>query len=160
MSNNVAEVFENRASTLFDKLVENQDLANVVMGFLGRIILMCHQKGLPIEGVVTTDVNEFDDEFRFGVAFSHIVASPMGLWQAQGDILTYAKSRSTHLAKALERNAKIMKTFRNLIEAVDQYCKRKRISFSSLKVKKAFIHPKTNVCVIRTGEPDLKDRFR
>jgi hypothetical protein len=160
MSNNVAEVLEGRATTLFEKLAQNNDLSNVIMAFLGRIVLMCNKMGKPIEGVITTEVNESNDEFRFGVTFNSLIMSPPGLWQAQGDILTYAKARSIHLAKALERNNKLMHTFTNLVEAVSRYCDRKGLSFKDFKIKKAFVHPKTNTCIVRAGVPDFKDKFR
>lgn len=160
MSQNVAEVLEGRAATLFEKLASNNDLANVMMGFLGRIIVMCHQMGKPIQGVGCTEIVEFENEFRFGVSFNDLVITPMGLWQAQGDILAYARSRSVHLAKALERNQKLIRTFISLVESVEKYCERKRMRLEDFRIKKAFIHPKTNTCIIRAGIPELKDRFR
>jgi hypothetical protein len=157
MSSNVAETIEGRQSTLFEKLSSNNDLANVIMAFLGKIVLMCHQRGKPIQGVETTDVVEVNDEFRFGLSFNDLVITPMGIWQNQGSILHYAQSRSVHLAKALERNGKIMRTFTQLVEAVEKRCQRKGMSFKDFKLKKAIIHPKTDTCIIKCGIPDFND---
>ena len=160
MSQNVAQVVEGRASTMFEKLAQNVDLANVVMGFLGRIIIMCQQRGRPIQGVDATPVVVSKDEFRFGISFNDLVITPMGIWQPQGDLMSYAKSRSAHLAKALERNNKLIRTFTDLVERVEKYCERNRIPFRDFKIKKAYNHPKTDTCVIRAGVTTLGDRFR
>lgn len=160
MSKNVSEVIESRNSTLFEKLASNNDLSNVIMGFLGRIVLMCQQTGKPIEGVETTMVNEYDGDFRFGIVFHDIFISPMGIWQGQGDVVNYARSKSVHLAKVLERNAGIIRTFTNLVEVVEGFCDRKGIRFSEFTVRKAIIHQGSNTCVIRYGKPTLKDGRR
>jgi hypothetical protein len=160
MSQNVAEALEGRASNLFEKLSENQDLANVVMGFLGRIIMMCHQQGKPIQGVDCSEVTTFDGDFRFSLTFNDLLISPMGLWQPTGDLISYAKSRSVHLAKALESNGKLVKTLSRLVEIIERHCESRGKQFKNFQIKKAFIHPKTNTCVIRSGAPELKDRFR
>ena len=160
MSQNVAEEIESKASTLFEKLASNVDLSNVIMGFLGRVIIICKEKGKPIQGVSTTEVTESNDEFRFGLSFNTLVITPMAIWQAQHDLVHYIQSRSSSLAQVLQRNQKLVGTFNDLVSVIDKYCQRKGMKFRDFKVKKAFIHPKTNTCVIRAGIPDFKDRFK
>lgn len=160
MSINVAQAMETNAKTLFEKLSENQDLSNVLMGFLGRIILSCQQMGKPIQGVDIGHVSEHGGEFRFKIEFNTLLIAPPTLWGVNNfdDFTHYVKSRSTNMARALESNVRIVQGFRDLVQVIDKFCERKRMPFADFKVKKAFITRDNKTCVLKSGVENL-DRW-
>ena len=160
MAQNVAQALEQDAQTLFQKLSENQDLANVLMGFLGRIVLICQQTGKPLQGVEMDGVTESAGDFRFRLNYHTLLISPPSLWTANryDDFKHYVEARSRNLARALETNVRLVTGFREVIEAIDRFCERKRMPFRELKVKKAFITKDNRTCVIKTGKETL-DRW-
>jgi hypothetical protein len=160
MSTNVAQAVESNAKTLFEKLSENQDLSNVLMGFLGRIILSCQQMGKPIQGVEMGTVTENGGDFRFPISFNTLMISPPTLWTAASgnDFTDYVKARSQSMARALEANVRLVAGFRELVMVIDKFCERKRMPFADFKVKKAFITRDNKTCVLKSGTENL-DRW-
>lgn len=160
MSENVAQTLETNSVGLYQKLAQNEDVSNVIMALLTRIIVMCRQWGKPIQGVSFGNVNESDGEIRFGMSFSNLALPAMDLWQPQENIAKYGESKAARLAKVIEGNPRLLKVFGDVVNIAEKMCERKGKQFKDFQIKKAFIHPKTNVCVIRSGAPELSDRFR
>lgn len=160
MSTNVAQAIEANAKTLFEKLSENQDLSNVLMGFLGRIILTCQQMGKPIQGVDLGSVSENGGDFRFKIEFNTLMIAPPVIWTANqyDDFTHYVKARSTGMARALEANVRLVAGFRDLVMVIDKFCERKRMPFKDFKIKKAFITRDNKTCVLKSGVENL-DRW-
>lgn len=157
MSQNVAQAVEQHAKSLFQKLSENQQVANVLMGFLGRIVLICQQTGKPIQGVEMEGITESAGDFRFRLSYHTLLISPPSLWTANryDDFKHYVEARSRSLARALEVNVRLVTGFREVLEAMERFCDRKRMPFSELGVKKAFITKDNRTCVIKTGKETL-----
>lgn len=160
MAQNVAQELERGSKTLYQKLAENNDLSNVIMGFLGKIILLCNQTGKPIQGVELGEPTESNGDFRFTVAFHDLLISPPTLWTVNryDELKHYVAARSVGMARALEANNRIVIGLRNLVTVIDIFCSRKRIEFKDFKIKKAFISRDNRTCVIRSGVETL-DRW-
>jgi len=159
MKQNVAQALESDAKSLYERLSSNQQVAGVMMGFLGRIIVECAKMGKPIEGVSCGDVFETNGEFRFRIDYSTLSTSTsFGLWGFHDDLLRFVEGKSMHMANALARNPKLLRSMSNVVEAIDQFCRQKGKTFEEFEVKKAFLSKDNRTCVIVPGKQSL-DRF-
>ena len=159
MSENVSQAIAGRASTLFEKLASNEALSNLVMGFLGHIIITCAKRGKAVASVRCSTVTESLGDFRFKIEYLPVLLPSPGLWSNQGDdVKRYIAGKSAQMARCFDVNPTLLKTFTSLVEKIDNYCTHKRVPFSQFKIKKSYV-TNTDVAVIRSGELSL-DNFK
>ena len=155
-TNNVHAEIAKRSERLADKLGANPDLANVILGFLGRLIIMCSQMNRPIEGIILspldskTELNG-DVVFTSNINFSLLAVRPPSLWQPQTDFAEFAAARAQGLAMALGKNPNLSEFFQSLASQIESYGNAKGIPFNDLRIKNPFIS-KDHVLVIRVGK--------
>jgi hypothetical protein len=135
----IAQVLETRASTLFEKVISNNDIATAIMALIGRLTIDCVKRGRSVAGISTTEITESQGEFRFGITYHTIPTQSQGLWQGTDDLRRYVESKSGHLAKVLDANPRLTRTIRNLVESIDLYCKHHSMQFKDFKIEKMFI---------------------
>jgi len=105
------------------------------------------------------DVFETNGEFRFRIDYSTLSTSTsFGLWGFHDDLLRFVEGKSMHMANALARNPKLLRSMSNVVEAIDQFCRQKGKTFEEFEVKKAFLSKDNRTCVIVPGKQSL-DRF-
>lgn len=144
------DVLESKRESLLEKLVSNVEVATTVMAFLGHIIVQCAKTGKQIAGVRTSPISEFDGNFTFKITYGSINVQSIGLWKMDnGSVADYICSRSMHMARALNANPSLIKTFEDLVSAIDRFCDRHRISFSDFKIEKRIV-TRENVCILKT----------
>lgn len=147
MSQNVAEAVAGRNLTLFEKMASNESLANVIMALIGRLVIMAHQSGKPIEGIALEPPVWLGRQARSRITFNtlSITRSPFGLWSPADDLQKYCASKSAHLAKVFDKNQGVKIFFSKLISEIENFCDHKRIAWKDLKVEKAFITPENTL---------------
>ncbi len=158
MSDNVSQAIASRSQTLFEKLASNEQFSNLVMGFLGKMVWTCAQRGKAVAGIRCGAITESLGDFRFKVEYNSVLMATTTLWLPDDSVKRYVMGKSANLAKCFDVNPTLVKTFTNLVDAVDRYCRNKSITFKDFKVKKAYITP-DNVFVLRSGTSDL-DGFK
>ena len=141
MSKNVAEAIEGRNLSQFEKLISNEQVANVVMALLGKLVVMSAQAGKPMEGISVGDPIWNGRSLKAKIEFNSLSIAPMGLWQEAPDFVRYAQSRSQHLAKAFDKNPGLSRFFTKMLHMIEVFCEHKGLQFADLKVEKAFITP-------------------
>ncbi len=158
MSESVSQAVANRSLTLFEKLASNEPLSNLVMGFLGNMIVTCAKRGKSVASIRCGPISESLGDFRFRVEFLPVIVASNGLWQMDNDMQRYVSSKSAHMAKCFDVNPSLVKTFTTLIETIDRWCQHKRIAFKDFKIKKAYVTP-NDIFVLRSGTATL-DGFK
>ncbi len=160
MAENVAQALQDNATTIFERLSQNVDVANVVMGFIGRITILCAQLGKPVQGVDMGSFQESGGDFKATLTFNTLLISPPSIWTANryDDLKGYVGARNISMARVLESNVRLLAGLRGLVQTIEKFCDRKRIRFQDFKVKKAFITPDNRVCVVKSGVETL-DRW-
>jgi len=136
---NPAQAIESKSQTLFDKLVSNGELSNVVMAILGQLVIISSQQGKPIEGIVLGHPNWLGRSIRSKVAFNSLAIPSMGFWRGEDDLARYAQGRAANLARVFDKNPGVLKFFTSLIKEIDLFCTYKGIDFKDVKVEKAII---------------------
>jgi hypothetical protein len=141
MSKNVAEAVQARSLSQFEKLISNEQLSNVVMALLGKLVVMSAQASKPIEGIAVSDPCWNGRSLKARIEFNSLSIAPMGLWHEAPDVVRYAQARSQHLAKAFDKNPGLSRFFTKMLHMIEAFCEHKGLQFADLKVEKAFITP-------------------
>lgn len=154
MSHSVAQAIESRSQSLFEKLVSNVDVANIVMALIGRLVIMATEQGKPIEGIAVENAEWSGRSLRARVRFNSVVLPSATLWQKQSDLHRYAESRARHLAKVFDKNPGLLRFFNDLAVKLESFCETKRLNFSDLKFEKSII-TKENLLILNVAKNHL-----
>lgn len=154
MSKSVATAIEGRSQTLFEKIISNNDVANMIMALVSQLVIMSNQKGTPIEGIrISEPIWSDNNTLSARIEFSAInLTQSLGIWNTQDDMRNYVASKSAHLAKVFDRNPNVLTAFRNIVNSFDKFCDQKRIKFSSLKFEKSIISRENILAIIISKE--------
>lgn len=156
MATSVFEVLHDNKRSLLEKLTENQDLCNFVLGFVGRCICITAERGLPLEGiqfgpVEAEDLTNGDASLRARVIFNQTPQTAASIWPPQSDFARYVRSKAHGMGIALQKNPNLNHFFQSLIERIDQYATHKGVQFGKLKVQKAIITT-ADILVLQVGK--------
>lgn len=148
MSMNVFEQIQGTKPLLTRKLMENMDLSNLLMAWLGRLILMCQSVGCPIEGVQIGELQVMGGEFKARISFNQLalVRAPESMYR--DDFFEFAQAKSAAMARAMTKNPDLMKFFQKLVEAIDKHCTYKGWDFKTVRIVYSYITP-DNMLVMR-----------
>ncbi len=157
---NVTEAIGNKSTSLLEKLVTNPDLCNVVLGLLARCIVMCTNRGKPIEGIDIGPLNveeltNGDIALRAAVTFRDVSVAMASMWPPQSDFAQYTRSKAHGLGMALQKNPKIAEFFQHMVERIDSYATHRHLQFEKLHVKQAILTT-TDHIVLKVGKNILE----
>lgn len=160
MSQNVyEELADQKSEALVDKLGGNSHLGNVVLGFLGRIIVIAAERGKPGAGVelapmTAEEQSNGDLIVRSRLTFHDVAITNNAIFQPQSDFAKYARAKARSMALTLETNPKMAFFFEALTLRLEQYTAHKGIAFAALKVKQAIIST-SDILVLKVGKEML-----
>jgi hypothetical protein len=156
MSDNVFEQLEDESPRFRAKLETNQDLCNVLIALLGRIILVSQSFGRGVNAARLGPVSEYGNgEFRMSLFYlTTTLVTPISVTRKSA-LRDYMFAKQISLARVLSVNPQIADRFQELIEQIDRWATHKRIPFCDLKVITggAFISRDLDV-VIRVAKED------
>ena len=157
MSQTVYDQLASKKESLADRFGLNPELGNVVLALLGRLVIICQERGKPIEGIIigpiaTTQSNNKDLTLRAHVIFGSVAVSRSAMWQLQTDFAKYAQSKAAGLALALQRNPTLANFFEDLAMCVDNWSKEIRLPFENIKVKQSIISVPGDIFVLKLGK--------
>lgn len=145
MSENVLQQLETKSQGLAAKMQDNIEVAKVFMGFLGRVILMAAQKGLPVEGITFSNPQMEEKRITAHITFTSLSVPTGQLYGRSSNFQEFVGAKSKNMARALQRNPGIVTFFDRVLRLIDGYADFKGIPFARLKVYKAFIDPDNNL---------------
>jgi hypothetical protein len=154
---NVSEFLQEKRQGLYEKVLENKEVAGLLMSLLANLVVLAHKRNVPIEGIDFGQPFEAMNEVRGQIRFNSLSIPSASIWGANNDFVRYSAQYGEHLWKALQKNPRIGKFFEQVVDVMDGYCQRKRIEFKDLHFKKAII-TKENVLVVKLGKETL-DRW-
>jgi hypothetical protein len=155
MSKNASQEIANDKPRLLQKIEDNEDLANVLIALLGKIVTdYRYAKGIrfsPISennGVFTSTIITLDEELLVPPTFF-----------GRNNLGDYMASKNIALAAVLKKNRHVRDFFQSLVEQIEHYATFKRIPFSDLKVVQgsAFISKQNNEFHIKLDKNSLVD---
>lgn len=156
MSHNVyEELSEQKSESLVQKLGTNNHIGNVVLGFLGRIIVLAAERGKPGTGVETSPMEVSEQSngdliIRSRLTFHDIAITNNAIFEPQSDFAKYARAKAHSMAVALETNPKLSFFFEAMTQRIEQYALHKGIAFAALKVKQSIIST-SDILVLKVG---------
>lgn len=155
METSVLTVMADQRPRLLERLGQNPDLCNFVLALLGRSIVLCAERGLPLQGIEfdsiqAQDLPTGDVVFRARVIFGRMPVNAASIWPPQSDFAKYARSKAHGLGMALHKNPKLNEFFQTLVEHVEKYADHKGYQFGRLKVQKAIITT-ADIMVLQVG---------
>jgi hypothetical protein len=151
---NVSDNIQSKRKGLYDKICENKEVANLLMALLSNLVILCHRKGKPIEGIAFESPREFNGEITARIWFRSLSIPSVGIWGAKEDFRKYATQYSRQLYKALDKNPRISPFFEQVVEILSKYGERKGLEFKDVAMKKAII-TKDDILVIKLGKETL-----
>jgi len=157
MSETVAQELVDKKPLLLQKIESNEDLANVLMALLGRLVLECTSKGFKLNAIRFSDLSEKDGRFQARISYlQNSLFVPTKTIQPRNDFISYLASKNSALVAVLRVNEHVAKLFETLVARIEQYAFHKSIPFNELQVltNGAFIS-RDNDLVITVGKEDV-----
>lgn len=150
------EVMASVKPALVERLATNPDLCNFILALLGRSIILCAEKGTPLEGIeiadfTAEDLPEGDVLFKARIEFHMLPITAASLWPPQSDFAQYTRSKAHGLGMALEKNPRLNAFFQTMVEMIEKYADHKGIQFGRLKAQKALITT-DNILMLQVGK--------
>lgn len=142
---------------LLSKLESNGQLANLVMGIVGKVVWECARRTIPVNGVTFGEVFVNTGDFTFSIHFSRIAGPYTGLVNPQSTVRDYIAAKSENLSRCVDANPGFAKLIEDFVRKVDSYCRHKNVDFVDWRVEKAFLTP-SDVMVIKSAKT-LKGRW-
>lgn len=130
MSQSVSEELEDTRSHLHKKLAANEDLANVLMALLGKIVI--NYRSSPKLEFTAPQGNEQGVFTARIIPHSTTLTVPSRII-IKNDLGDYMASKNIALSKALQ-SKEVADFFQMLIQRIEQFAEHKHIPFPDLKV--------------------------
>lgn len=157
MSETVAQELSETKPLLLQKIESNEQLANVLMGLLGRLILECTAKGYKFNAVRLGSIQENNGRFMSRIVYlqTTLMLPPKRI-EGKNDFVTYLNNKNSSMATMLRVNSDVARSFEELTMRIEQYAFHKRIPFNELVVvtNGAFIS-RDDELVITVGKEDI-----
>lgn len=156
MAKSVYEILADNKPSLLERLGQNSDLSNFVLALLSRAIVICAQRGKPLEGIEfsglqASDLPTQDVVFRARLIFHDMAITAASIWPPQSDFARYARAKAYGLGMALQKNPRLNFFFQAILEHIGQYADRRGLKFGALKVQKAIITT-ADILVLQVGQ--------
>ncbi len=151
---NVSEFLQGKKGGLYEKVISNKEVSSLLMALLSNLVILCHKKGTPLEGLVFDTPHEANGDVTARIRFNSIALPSAQIWEGGNGFVAYTAQYGRSLYKALEKNPRIGKFFEDVVDVLDKYGRRKGLEFSEVAFKKAII-TKENVFVLKMGRETL-----
>lgn len=145
----------NTATPLATTLATNNEVCSVLAGLLGKLVIECQAKGVPVNQVQLSDLRaQGNGQFMCRIKYFGGLVFPCGIG-VKGSLEDYMANKGIQLAKVLAQNYSISRFFEALVTRLVEYAKTKGVPFSDLWVYNdgAFIS-RDDELVIRVGHGD------
>jgi hypothetical protein len=151
---NVSQFLQSRKQSLYEKICANKEVAGLLMSFISNLVIMCHRKGTPIEGISFGSPHEYQGEIKAKIKFSSLSIPKIEIWGAKDDFVRYTMQYSKHLYKTLEKNPGVGYFFEKLMDVLELHGERHGLEWNQVCFKKAII-TKDDYLVIKLGKETL-----
>ena len=154
MSQNVAEQISSSKPKLYQKIVENEDITNILIALLGKLVITYSRAGEIRLSPIVVAGNEFRS--RIEIVGNPLVLPPRLV--IHNDLRDYMASKNIALSRVLALNKHVADFFQELLERLVSYSEFNHIDFKDLKVVQgcAFIS-KDHEIVIKVGKESIED---
>lgn len=117
---NVHDQLSKAKPSLVKRVIENQEVTGMVMGFINVFHGLRKIAGYPVESLAFDDVVHIGNGvFTCNIQFDHLVSSRVPMWTPETEIQQYAKSRAAHFAETLRVNPNIEKLILKIVTAIE-----------------------------------------
>jgi hypothetical protein len=131
MTANIAQQLEDTKTHLFHKLSSNEDLSNVLIALVGRLVTNYRNAaGIRFSEVYDCGAGEF--RARIYPVFNALILPPKLIFK--NDLGDYMAHKNIALAGVLQSNKAVADFFQELIQKIERFAEWKRIPFPELKV--------------------------
>lgn len=151
---NVSEFMQGRKTNLYEKVLENSQVAGLLMALLSNLVIVCHKRGTPIEGLSFDAPREANGDVTGRIHFNSLSIPSVYIWEEGASFKSYVAQYGRNLYKCLEKNPRIGKFFEQLVDVLEKYGRRKGIAFPDVSFKKAII-TQDDVFVMKMGRETL-----
>ena len=154
MSKNASQAIANNKPLLLQRIEENEEIANVLIALLGKLVIQYSKAGQIIMSPVGCSDNEFTS--RITVVDRPLITPPQLVMH--NDLRDYMAAKNIALAKVLTLNKHIADFFQELVSRISAYADFKGIPFKDLRVVQgSAIISKDNVFAMKVGRDAIVD---
>ena len=150
---NVSEFLQTTQKGLYQKCCENDQMAKFFMAFLSNLVLICHKKGTPIEGIAFEAPFKQGEEVRGKINFHSLAIASAQIWGGN-DFKRYVSQHSNSLWKALDKNPAIGRFVEQVANVLEKHGERNGLVWKDVSFKKAVI-AREDVLIITLGKDTL-----
>lgn len=119
---NVHDQLSKTKPSLVTRIIQNQDVTGMIMGFINVFHGLRKIQGLPVETLEFGTFEELKDgTFTCPISFNPMAALRSSLWHPTTEIQGYASSRAEHFAETLRLNPAIEKWIHALVETLEAW---------------------------------------
>lgn len=119
---NVHDQLSKSKPSLVTRIIKNQEVTGMIMGFINIFHGLRKIKGLAVETLEFGPWEELKDgTFTCNISFNPMVSLRAAMWTPTTEVQGYAASRAQHFAETLRLNPNIEKWIASLVDALERW---------------------------------------
>lgn len=132
---NVHDQLSKTKPSLVKRIIENQDVTGMIMGYINVFHGLRKIHGLPVETLEFGPLEELPNGvFTCSLTFNPLAPLRKGIWTPTTEIQGYAQSRAEHFSETLRLNPNIEKWITNLVDVLESWANAKGIAWTNVKI--------------------------
>lgn len=132
---NVHDQLSKAKPSLVKRIIENQDVTGMIMGFINVFHGLRKIHGLAIETLEFGAFEELKDgTFTCPISFNPMARLRSAMWLPTTEIQGYAASRAEHFAETLRLNPNIEKWIMSIVDTLERWAIAKGCDWRNLQI--------------------------
>lgn len=132
---NVHDQLSKTKPTLVSRIIKNQEVTGLIMGYINIFHGLRKVKGLPVETLEFGALEEQkDDVFVCSMSFNPLAHLRSAMWTPTSEIQGYAQSRAAHFAETLRLNPNIEKFIVNLVDTLERWSDKRGCAWTNIVI--------------------------
>jgi hypothetical protein len=133
---NVHDQLSKNKPTLVARIISNQEVTGMIMGFLNIFHGLRKIKGLPIERLEFGPLEEMGNgDFTCKLSFNPLMSLRKAMWRPTTEVQEYARSRADHFAETLRINPAIERWMLSVVEALERWAESHGCAWENIQIE-------------------------
>ena len=138
---NVHDQLSKTKPSLVNRIIENQEVTGMIMGFINVFHGLRKIHGLPVETLEFGELEELKDgTFTCAMSFNPLAVLRSGMWTPTTEVQGYAASRAAHFAETLRLNPNIERWIGKVVDALERWAQTNGCAWRNIKIDQEIGH--------------------
>lgn len=133
---NVHDQLSKTKPSLVKRIIANQEVTGLIMGYINIFHGLRKIAGVPIETLEFGPLEDIGNgTFTCNLSFNPIATLRAGIWRPTTDVQSYAASRAAHFSETLRLNPNIEKWIQTLVDALERWAGSHNCAWDDIQIE-------------------------